>query len=263
LTPFELVEQGARAGLTAMAVTEHDTVAAVEEVRLHAAARRIDAVPGIEVTAVEDGRDVHVLGYFLDPGHAPFNVFLAHQRANRVDRVRAIVERLAALGLAFDLDAPLRYAAAVNGRSIGRPQIARAMIRAGYVADVNAAFDQWLSPGRPAFVPRTGPSPEQVVDAIHRAGGLASLAHPGRTKIDDRIAALARAGLDAIEVYHSDHDADAVRRYRGLATALGLLATGGSDFHGDPGRGVAPGAATLPDEDWQRLRAERRRHAAT
>jgi len=100
-----------------------------------------------------------------------------------------------------------------------------------------------------------------VIDAIHRAGGLASLAHPGRTAIDARIPALAAASLDAIEVYHSDHDATAVERYRALARELDLLTTGGSDFHGDPARGVSPGTATLPDEEWQRLRAARHRHA--
>jgi 3',5'-nucleoside bisphosphate phosphatase len=244
-----------------MAVTDHDTTAAVDEVRRHAAIRDIEAVPGIEVTAVENGRDVHVLGYFIDPAAQAFNVFLTRQRAARVDRVRAIAERLAVLGMPIDLSAPLGEVDAGSGRSIGRPQVARALVQAGHVADTKTAFDLWLGVGRPAFVPRTGPSSGDVVDAIHRAGGLASLAHPGRTKIDARIPALARAGLDAIEVYHSDHSAEEIVRYRSMARDLGLLATGGSDFHGDPAHGVTPGTAILPDEDWQRLRAARDRHA--
>jgi 3',5'-nucleoside bisphosphate phosphatase len=135
------------------------------------------------------------------------------------------------------------------------------MIDAGHVADTREAFDKWLGPDCPAFVPRSGPTPEHVVEAIHRAGGLASLAHPGRTKIDARIPALARAGLDALEVYHSDHDAAAIEAYRAMAIGLSLLITGGSDFHGDPAHGLKPGSAGLPEDDWQRLRAARHRHA--
>jgi predicted metal-dependent phosphoesterase TrpH len=99
-----------------------------------------------------------------------------------------------------------------------------------------------------------------VCDLIHHAGGLASLAHPGRTRIDSSIKTLADAGLDAIEVFHSDHDGATVQRYHALASGLGLLMTGGSDFHGDPSRGIEPGASTLPPVEWQRLNAARRRH---
>jgi predicted metal-dependent phosphoesterase TrpH len=260
-TPSELVDEAAGAGLTVMAVTDHDTTASVEDVRQRARARGIDAVPGIEVTAVEDGRDVHVLGYFIDPSDEALGSFLAGQRSARVARVVAIGERLAALGMPIDLEPLLKTVGGSSARSVGRPQVARALIAAGYVADTREAFDKWLGRDCPAFVPRSGPSPERVIEAIHAAGGLASLAHPGRTNIDARIPALAHAGLDALEVYHSDHSGDAVERYRAMARALGLLATGGSDFHGDPAHGVKPGTTSLPDEDWQRLDAARHRHA--
>jgi len=261
LSPAELVDEAARADLTIIAVTDHDTIAAVEEVQQLARVRGLAAVVGIEVTAVESQRDVHVLGYFLDPTDDAFGRFLAEQRAARVARASAIVERLESLGMPTDLQQSLTDAALRSGRSIGRPQVARAMVHAGHVASTQEAFDMWLGQDRPAFVPRTGPSPERVIEAIHRAGGLASLAHPGRTKIDARIPALVAAGLDAIEVYHSDHDTSTVERYRTLARELDLLTTGGSDFHGDPARVIAPGAATLPAEEWQRLRAARHRHA--
>lgn len=261
LSPSELVDETVRAGLTVIAVTDHDTTAAVEEVRQLAGRRGVEAIAGIEVTAVENQRDVHVLGYFLNPADDGFARFLEAQRATRVARVLAIVERLEDLGMPTDLRPWFTDAAARSGRSIGRPQVARAMVQAGHVASMQEAFDKWLGQDGPAFVARTGPSPEHVIDAIHRAGGLASLAHPGRTAIDARIPALAAASLDAIEVYHSDHDATAVERYRAMARELGLLTTGGSDFHGDPARGVSPATATLPDEEWQRLRAARHRHA--
>ena len=112
----------------------------------------------------------------------------------------------------------------------------------------------------PAFVERAGPSPRAVIDIVHRARGLVSLAHPGRTRIDEQIPALRDAGLDALEAYHSDHDAPAAAFYADMATRLGLLVTGGSDFHGDPSHGVEPGDATLPAPAWAALLASSRTH---
>ena len=261
-SPFELVEQAAAAGLSVMAATDHDTTASVEEVRMLAAQRGIESIAGIEITAVEDGRDVHVLGYFLNPGDAQFLEFLAGQRRTRVDRVHAIAARLAELGMPVDLSQALAAAGQHTGRAIGRPQVARAMIAAGHVASTSEAFDKWLGRDQPAFVPRSGPSPETVIATIHRATGVASLAHPGRTLIDDRIPALRDAGLDALEAHHSDHDAATVARYRLMADELGLLMTGGSDYHGDPAHGVSIGSSTLPPEAWERLLAARHRHAS-
>jgi len=261
-TPAELVARAAAAGVTVMAATDHDTTAGIAETRAHAGRRGIRSIPGIEITAVADGRDVHMLGYFFDPDDAALAEFLAAQRATRVARIGAIAERLASLGMPVDISPLLAEAARQTGKSIGRPKIARVMIDAGYVADTREAFDKWLARGCPAFVERAGASPEEVIAIVHRAGGLASLAHPGRTGIDDRIPALCDAGLDVIEVYHSDHDAAAVDRYGRLARDLGLLVSGGSDFHGDPAHGFEPGGAALPVQDWERLYAARDRHAA-
>jgi predicted metal-dependent phosphoesterase TrpH len=260
-TPRELVDRVAAAGITIMAVTDHDTTASLDEVQSLAKGRGIDAHPGIEITAVEGGRDVHVLGYFLNPAEPRLIEFLRVQRETRIKRVHNIAARLAELGVPIDLQALLDEAQQNLGRSIGRPQVARALQRAGHVADSKEAFDRFLGAGGPAFVSRPGSPPDVVIGIIHRAGGLASLAHPGRTRIDPRIKALTVAGLDALEVYHSDHDAVAVEHYRRMATELGLLMTGGSDFHGDPAHGIEPGIATLPAEEWQRLSAARHRHA--
>jgi len=260
-TPRELVDRVAAAGITVMAVTDHDTTASVAEVQAHAAACGIEAVAGIEITAVDNGRDVHVLGYFLDPREARLIEFLRTQRERRVERVRFIAARLADLGVPIDVQSILEGSPRDGNRSIGRPQVARALQRAGHVADTREAFDRFLSAGRPAFVSRPGTVPEMVIAIIHNAGGLASLAHPGRTRVDSRIEALARAGLDALEVYHSDHDETAIERYQGMASRLGLLISGGSDFHGDPTHGIEPGASTLPAAEWQRLNAGRHRHA--
>jgi predicted metal-dependent phosphoesterase TrpH len=128
------------------------------------------------------------------------------------------------------------------------------MIAAGHVADTREAFDKWLGRGGPAFVPRTGAGADTVIDVIHQAGGLASLAHPGKIHIDERIRSFKDAGLDALEAFHADHDAALTERYVGLARDLGLLLTGGSDFHGDPAHGREPGSVTLPAAEWDRLR---------
>ena len=243
-----------------MAVTDHDTIAAVSEVQSHASAHGVTALSGIEITAVDDHRDVHMLGYFLDTTNAALGEFLAAQRTIRIARVEAIGERLAALGMPVELRPLLDEARQQTGRSIGRPKVARAMIEAGYVADTREAFDKWLGRGCPAFIPRTGAAPEDVIAIVHHAGGIVSLAHPGRTRIDGRIEDLRNAGLDALEAYHSDHDAAAVEHYSRVSRELGLLTTGGSDFHGDPSHGFEPGAASLPRKEWERLFDARDRH---
>jgi predicted metal-dependent phosphoesterase TrpH len=150
-----------------------------------------------------------------------------------VARVREIAEKLSALGMPIDVESVLLAAAARPGSSVGRPQVARELVRAGYVTSVQDAFDKWLATGRPAFMHRTGPSPAAIVDTIHDAGGVASMAHPAVTKRDELIAPLVERGLDAIEVYHSDHSPEATQLYKGMAQRLGTLVSGGSDFHGE------------------------------
>src|SRR5688572_20695551 len=154
-TPRELVDRAGAAGLSVIAVTDHDTVAGVAEVQAHAGALGILAIAGIEITAVDAHQDVHMLGYFLDPANTTLGEFLVAQRTIRIARVEAIGERLAALGMPVDLQPLLEEARRQTGRSIGRPKVARAMIHAGYVTDTREAFDKWLGHGCPAFVPRT------------------------------------------------------------------------------------------------------------
>jgi predicted metal-dependent phosphoesterase TrpH len=274
LSPAELVARAAAAGLTTISVTDHDTVAAIAEVTAAAQAPGIRVVPGIEITAIDEGRDVHMLGYLFDPASEPLAALLVTQRALRVSRVREIADRLASLNLIVDVESVLLRAAARPGSSVGRPQLARELVRTGQVASVQEAFDLWLAAGRPGFVPRTGPSPAMVVETIHDAGGVASMAHPGVTRRDELIAPLVDRGLDAIEVYHSDHSPDDVAVYRRLATRLNVLVSGGSDFHGEDSfsadaTGVGPGrparthrstlgVIALPAEDFAALEEKAR-----
>jgi 3',5'-nucleoside bisphosphate phosphatase len=253
-TPRQLVERAAAARLSVMAVTDHDTTAAIAEVEAAARQHGIETVTGIEITAVDAGRDLHVLGYLFDPQHPGLASMLASQRAARMARIDAIGGRLAAHGVPIDVGPMLEQARREHGKSVGRPQVARAMVEAGHVATVQEAFDRWLERGRPGFVAREGPAPEAVIDLIHEAGGIASLAHPGQRGLGPRIPALAAAGLDAVEAFHPDHDAALVTEFVNIAREWHLLLTGGSDFHGDPAHGLEPGSVTLPALEWERLR---------
>lgn len=233
LTPVELVARVVAAGLTTISVTDHDTVASIDEVTAAAAPSGVRVVPGIEITAVDNGRDVHMLGYFFDHASPRLAELLVSQRALRVSRVREIADRLAALKMFVDVDSVLLSSASRPGSSVGRPQLARELVRLGHVESVNQAFELWLATGKPAFIERTGPSPAMVIEAIHSAGGVASMAHPGVTRRDELIGPMIESGLDAVEVYHSDHSQEDVMAYRHLAMRFNILVSGGSDFHGD------------------------------
>lgn len=252
LAPAALIAAARQAGLRVLSITDHDTTAGFEAVTEEARRAGVELVPGIEISAVADGRDMHVLGYFIDPSSSTLRAFLERQRADRIRRLEEMTRRLVALGCPIDAGAML--AVAQSGRSVGRPQIAAALVKAGYVQTRDEAFERFLEFGGPAYVPRLGASPEEVVAIVHAAGGIASLAHPGVTKRDDRIAALAAAGLDALEARHSDHDAATEQRYRNLARQHGLLVTGGSDFHGEGGhRAPRLGLVSIPAEDYAAL----------
>jgi len=253
LSPPELVEKARSAGLFTISITDHDTTAGCDAALDAARAAGIDLIPGIEVSAVADGRDVHILGYFIDTASGSLRAFLDRQRDERLRRVREMGDRLAALGCRIDV-APILESAA-RGRSVGRPQIASALLDAGYVGSRDEAFDRFLEFGGPAYVARRGASPAEVVAVIHGAGGIASLAHPGVLRRDELMAPLAAAGLDALEAVHSDHDAAAEARYRACARDLSLLVSGGSDFHGEVQHRVTRfGAISISEEELAALR---------
>jgi 3',5'-nucleoside bisphosphate phosphatase len=258
-TASDLVERAASLGVAVLAVTDHDTVAACEAAGRASAARGITFVPGIEITAVREGADVHVLGYFLDVHSPRLAAFLAEQRRLRIDRVRAMIHRLASMGVDLDAEAVLQPAIQDPTRAVGRPWIARALVAGGHAPTTADAFDRFLSRGRPAFVPRAGAPPEQVIAVIHETGGIASIAHPGLIGRDEWIPGFAVAGVDAIEAYHTDHDADATARYLAAAAHHGLLVTGGSDYHGDEQHDArVPGSVSLPRDAFDRLVAKKR-----
>ena len=258
--PVELVRRAWGAGIHVLSVADHDTVAALPEIASVAATYGIESIPGIEITAVVGERDVHMLGYFFDPDSPVLTKFLEDQRADRVRRVREMADKLASLGKPIDVERLTQPSATKPGRSVGRPLVAWALVRAGHVADVRQAFDQLIGEGRPAYVARHGRTPADVLDIIHESGGIASLAHPGLLGHDELIPDLARHGLTAIEAYHSDHDTTATGHYLAVAAQYGLAVTGGSDYHGDAGhRRDGLGVVELPEEHY-RVLLDRAKH---
>lgn len=254
LKPSELVDMAWRAGIRTMSVTDHDTVASVAAVAALTHDAGMTFVPGIEITAVHDGRDVHMLGYFIDAEDAAFGEFLERQRADRVRRLGTMVDRLADIGKPINREKVLAKKEA--GGSIGRPTVAKALVKAGHAVDMRQAFDELIGEGKPAFVPRVGPTPSEVVAIVARAGGVCSLAHPGILKRDDLIPAMVEAGLVALEAFHSDHDLETTDHYLALAARYGILVSGGSDYHGEPVRRKAAfGTVGLPLEHFERLSA--------
>ena len=254
--PADVVRKAWDAGLRTIAITDHDTVGGVREAQQCGDALGMRVIVGIEVSAVQSGRDVHILGYFVNPAHPPLVTFLQDQRADRVDRVREMARRLIAMGKPIDDEGLLASYLGRTDRTVGRPAVARALVAAGHVPTVAAAFATLIGSGRPAFVPRRSASAEVVVSLIHAAGGVASLAHPGLLRRDDLIPPIAEAGLDALEVYHSDHTPEEVERYGRLAATLRLAVSGGSDFHGERRQGQTRlGKFTLPSDEFERLAA--------
>jgi predicted metal-dependent phosphoesterase TrpH len=254
-TPAELVARASAAGVRVLSVTDHDTLAGYRPTAAACAAAGIELVAGIEITAVRDGIDVHTLGYFMDVDAPALAAFLTLQRQDRMTRVIAMVELIRGLGIFVDAEAILKPARDDESKSAGRPWVARALVEAGYAPTISDAFDRWLSPGRPAFVPRTGATPEGVIAELHQAGAIASIAHPGLLGRDAWLPQFVDAGLDAIEAYHSDHDAPTTSRYLSFAKKVGIAVTGGSDYHGDSSHGGRTlGCVSLPADAFERLK---------
>jgi 3',5'-nucleoside bisphosphate phosphatase len=260
-SPEDLVRLAFDAGIRTMSVTDHDTMAAVPRAAAAAQQLGITFIPGIEITSVHGGKDVHVLAYFISELTDELRQLLAEQRTSRTARAQTIADRLAAAGAPIDVDALMAAGAALGGKSLARPQIAQALIAAGHVATIAEAFDRFLGEDGPAYVPHTGASPVDVVEMICRAGGAASLAHPGYTRKDEVIPDLVSAGLTALEAYHSSHDEAATLRYVDMARHYGVAVTGGSDFHGiGTRRSELFGVTNLPSADFAAF-VERSRRA--
>jgi predicted metal-dependent phosphoesterase TrpH len=231
LSPTRIVEIAEELGLSVISLTDHDSIDGIEEALRAARGRRVTVIPGVELSCVREGRDIHMLGYFINWRNERFRAYLGELQRMRLERIRAMIGRLSERGLELALEDVLNETGH-RTTSIGRPHIARAMVRKGLLHSVEDAFARYLGRGAPCFVEKYEHDPVEVIGVIREAGGVAVLAHPGLGISDGLIEELAGAGLSGIEVYHSDHAPEVVRRLLRLARKLGLVVTGGSDCHG-------------------------------
>jgi len=254
LRPRELVQAAARRGVRVLGVTDHDSTEGLAEAMAEAASLRpLEIVAGIEINCDVDGGEIHVLGYYMDYEAPWFQEFCRAQRAERRARVYRIAERLASLGMPIDPDAVF---ALVQEGSAGRPHVAQVMVDRGYVKSVREAFDRFLAAGKPANVPRKKLTPVDAVRLLRRAGGVPVFAHPGLAGRDTLIPGLVEAGLMGIECYYPEHSAAQTGSYVEICRQLGLVATGGSDFHGPRVRASQLGDPAIPLSVWDALRAK-------
>lgn len=255
-SPEENVADALELGLEGLGVTDHDTTDGFERARTAADGTALELVLGTEFSAELGGLSVHVLGYWIDPGHAPLAHELARLRDERSDRAARMVERLNAL------DVPVSYqrvAELAGDAPIGRPHLAQAVVEVGAAADIREVFDRYLADGGPAYVEKHAVTPTRAIELLVAACGVAVLAHPGlygergQGLEATEIERMAAAGLAGIEADHPDHT-DAQRAgYRDLARGLRLEVTGGSDYHGES-KANRLGSVTTSREVVERLR---------
>lgn len=230
LTPTQLVARARAAGLQAVAITDHDAVEGVPEAMLAGSEHGVLVVPGVEINTDVPGTEVHILGYFLDVDSPRLRESLQGLREGRLRRAERMVERLHENGVPIALERVLAIADGVG--AVGRPHVAQAIVELGAAENIGDAFEKYLKPGRPAYVPRQRFTPEEAITAVRDAGGVPVLAHPGASDRDECLREWIRAGLRGLEAEHPQHRPEQMAHYRRLARDLGLIATAGTDFHG-------------------------------
>jgi hypothetical protein len=261
-TPEELVAYAAHHGLSAIALTDHDTVEGCAAAARACEAVGIQFITGTELTAEYEDTEVHLLGYFLDTVNERLLAEITKFQTVRQQRIYEMVARINEMGVPLQVESVFALA---NCQSPGRPHVARALVKAGLIRNLDEAFDRFLKKGRGAWVPKARMSALDSIELIHQAGGLAVMAHPGLNRTDEIIPGLVAAGLDGIECFHTKHSTAMSERYLMLADQHHLLVTGGSDCHGYSKAKPLIGTVKLPYEHVERLQAavNARRAAAT
>ncbi len=254
MAPEELVDCAAKAGITALALTDHDGMLGIDRFMSACEQKGIRGIPGVEISIELPGSTMHMLGYFIDHHNVRILEALTRMRRGREERNQLILERLKVLGMPLTWEEVSRLA---REDVVGRPHFAQAMITRGYVKKKEEAFVRFLGKGKPAYVERDRFSVEESITLIREAGGVPILAHPytlnmGRRRLRDFLAELAAKGVQGIEAYYSEHSHEQQRFCLNMAQNLGWVVTGGSDFHGAMNPhihlGVGFGTLNIPDE---------------
>jgi predicted metal-dependent phosphoesterase TrpH len=253
-TPEEVVQRAARLGLKFISLTDHDSVSGVAAAQKAGEALGVQVVPGAELSAQYEGCDVHILAYFVDHTSESLIGSLSRYQDERRNRAERIVKRLNHLGVKVSFEQVLAKA---NGASIGRPHVADVLVEQGVCFSPNEAFYKYLGYGKAAYEEKYMMSPSEAVEVIHKAGGVAVLAHPILYQSDDLLPGLFEEGLDGIEVWHIKHKSEDSRRYGAFAEEHGLLKSGGSDCHGDARGDAIMGKVQVPVSVYQNLRTGR------
>jgi len=243
--PEGVIEAAERCGLTALALTDHDTIDGVPAARVAGERLGIRVIAGVELSAFQEDNEIHLLALHVTHIGA-LETRLSELRTGRYTRAKKIVEKLNTLGIPLTLDEVLLQS---NGGAVGRPHIARALIARGVVQDFREAFTRYLGTAGSAFVARERLSIEDAISVAHEAGALAIWAHPGDGGRRERLEPLIAAGLDGLEVKHPSHSAEDVKRLQALADFFGLVPSGGSDWHGAPDGPRRLGIMNVP-VDW-------------
>lgn len=247
LSPGTVVDRAIVGGLHVLAIADHDTTAGSRAARGAVGRRPLQVVPAIELSTTRAGEELHVLGYFLDLDAPALRAHEERSSRRRRERLREIVDRLAARGVEVAFEEVLRVAGS-EVDSLGRPHLARALVRAGHVDTVSEAFDRFIGDHAPAFVPTDLLDPVEGVQVILDSGGIPVWAHPPGDMVEGLLPELVAGGLRGLEVYRPYNTPDQVRRLKRLARRHGLLVSGGSDFH-DPDRGGALGGFFVTDRE--------------
>ncbi len=242
MTPAELVRHAAKNKLAAIAITDHDTIDGIEEAMEQGQRSLVEIVPGVEIS-VDYKKELHILGYYVDINSKPFNSVLLELKNFRKERNPMIIKKLNELGIRLQIGDVEK---GLGGGVLGRPHIAAALMRKGYVSSIKEAFEKYLAQGRPAFVKKQRLTPKEGIELIKKAGGLAVVAHPvylqrSGIELEELITELKGYGLGGIETYYSEHSKDLENKYLSLANKHDLVVTGGSDFHGNNKPGIELG----------------------
>ncbi|MBI4417280.1 MAG: PHP domain-containing protein [Ignavibacteriales bacterium] len=229
LPPHELVQKAAAAGISTLAITDHDHVGAIDEAIKAGRDLSVIVIPGVELSVTLDGKDLHILSYFIDFTNPTLLEYLAFFRTERLKRAERMVHKLNSLNVPLKLDRVLEHAGI---GAVGRPHIASALMEEGHVGSFHEAFDRFIGIGGPAYETKFQMHPQEAFRLITSSGGLSFLAHPGRYLSEQELLELIKMGLDGIEVVHPSHSDQQREYYRSIVHQYFLLESGGSDFHG-------------------------------